>query len=216
MKAEYILKWTTAAMGHLKVGENGNAMEILNELKADAEAEIRRNAAKASGNADRQKAAERILKAAKLTHGEMLWKAWDEGGKQSLCSGYHGAKLNDFLPLEMHGENDQHMDLEKVFCGIRENCGEHLSLPDVATLRAHIKAEKAIKAAVKSKSKGKKRVPYDFGSVLVDAEYLLDILELLPESTAIASKRLPETGTIYFSSPLGEGALCPINRREYQ
>ena len=42
MKAEYVLKWSVAALGHLKQGANGNASDILEALREEAAAEIRR------------------------------------------------------------------------------------------------------------------------------------------------------------------------------
>jgi len=55
MNAEKVLTWSVAALGHLKDGANGNAAEILNYLKAEAEAEIRHAAAKQSGNGKQTK-----------------------------------------------------------------------------------------------------------------------------------------------------------------
>ena len=50
MKAEYVLKWSVAALGHLKQGANGNASDILKMLQEEAEAEIRRKEAKNGGD----------------------------------------------------------------------------------------------------------------------------------------------------------------------
>lgn len=65
MNAEKILAWSVAALGHLEGSCYFNAIEILEGMKAEAEAEIRHAAAKQSGNGNRQKAAERVIKSAK-------------------------------------------------------------------------------------------------------------------------------------------------------
>lgn len=213
MTNEKIMTLTTAALEHLKQGANGNAAEILNTLKEEAAAEIRKAAAKASGNGNRQKAAERVIKNAKKTqpYKEVLHGAWiNESGKQCICDSFRGFILNENLPLETIPENEQPIDLKRFINNAAENEGACLALPDVPTLKAYIKTEKARKKALKDK----KPILWDFGDGLpaVNAVFLLDTLEILPQAEAIASRRRPLLDLIYFKSAHGCGILCPVRK----
>lgn len=211
MTNEKIITLTTTALEHLKQGANGNVAELLNTLKEEAAAEIRKAAAKASGNGNRQKAAERVIKNAKKTQPfkEALHGAWiNESGKQCICDSFRGFMLNEALPLETIPENLQAIDLKRVIDGASKNEGAQLALPDVHTLKAYIKTEKARKKATKDKN----AVIWDFGDGLpaVNAEFLLDTLEILPQAEAIGSRRRPLLDVIYFKSSNGCGVLCPV------
>lgn len=205
----------TAAAGHLKNGDNRNAAEIIEGLKQEAAAEIRREEAKRSGTADRQKAAERVIKSAKSNNPtrEALHGAWiDKHGAQCICDGSQAYRLRDALPLESIPEKQTPLDLDRV---ISENLGEILKLPDLATLRAYIKTEKAKKKATKDKS----GIIYDFGENLpaVNAEFLLNALELLQGcTTATASKERPTLRGIYLCSDSGDGVLLPVKKEAKQ
>ena len=64
-------------------------------------------------------------------------------------------------------------------------------------------------------SKNRKPATWDFGKDLptVNAEYLLDMLELLPGCTATVSESRPIHSTIYFQAEgVGEGCLCPTRK----
>lgn len=210
MKASYILEWTTAAAGHLKNGDSRNAADIIEALKEEAAAEIRREEAKNGGKLNRQKAAERVIKSAKnyqsarpCFHG-----AWnDAAGRQCICDGFQAYRLREALPLEPIPEKENTLDLNRI---ITKNDGEPLDLPSLAELRAYIKTEKAELKAKKDKS----IVVYDFGEGLpaVNAEYLLTALELLPGCTATASKLRPLLNCIYFESSDGDGVICPVRK----
>ena len=207
MKADYILKWTTAAAGHLKQGANGNAAEIIEALKAEAAAEIRREEAKRSGTANRQKAAERVIKSARasMPFKEALHGAWiTADGMQNLCDGFQAYRLREALPLEEIPANVQPLDIARI---VLTNCGDVVPLPELSELRAYIKTEKARKKATKDKS----GVIYDFGEELpqINAEYLLTALELLPNCTAYAKAK---NHYIYFESEAGRGVILPIHK----
>ena len=213
MKAEYVLKWMTAAQGHLKQGANGNAAEIIEALKQEAAAEIRREEAKRSGTADRQKAAERVIKSAKADkYHEALHGAWmTADGMQNLCDGFQAYRLREALPLEEIPANVQPIYIDRI---VITNGGDVVPLPELSELRAYIKTEKArIKALKKSKelTPDKSAPIWDFGDDLpqVRAEYLLNALELLPNCTAYARKK---NEYIYFESDAGAGLILPIRK----
>lgn len=212
LDAEKILMMSTAAMEHLKQGANGNALEILNAIKEDAKKEIRRAAAKASGNANRQKAAERVIKNAIASNPgrEALHGFWIKNEKQYICDGFRILRLNNALPLPTISEKLQPIDADRILTPAKDNAGAVLELPDVGELRAYIKTEKARKKAISDKS----AIFYDFSDDLprVNAVYLLDMLEILPGCTATASSRGALVNPIYFESEHGDGVLCPVKK----
>lgn len=210
MNAEKILTWTTAAAGHVQNGAYFDALNILEGMKAEAEAEIRRDAAKQSGNANRQKAAERVIKNAISCNPtrEALHGAWnDKSGRQCFCDGFQAYRLREALPLPSIPEKETPLELERI---IAKNNGEALPLPTVPELKAHIKTEKARKKAIKDKT----APAWDFGEGLpaVNANFLLTALELLPGCTATASKQAPTLRAIYFESEAGDGILLPVKK----
>lgn len=201
----------TAAAGHLKNGDSRNAAEIIEAMKEEAAAEIRREEAKNGGKLNRQKAAERVIKSAKASQPfrECFHGAWtDAAGRQCLCDGFQAYRLREAIPLETIPEKETPLDLDRI---ISKNDGETLALPDLGELRAYIKEEKAKQKAQKNKTPG---VLYDFGEGLpaVNAEYLLTAIELLPGCTATASKQYTETRSIYFESGAGDGLICPVRK----
>ena len=200
----------TAAAGHLKNGDSRNAAEIIEAMKEEAAAEIRREEAKNGGKLNRTKAAERVIKSAKASqpfrdcfHG--FWK--DSNGLQCICDSFQAYRLREALPLEPIPPKASTIDLSRI---IEPNQGAPLALPDVGELRAYIKTEKARKKAAKDKTPPL----YDFGDGLpaVNAEYLLNALELLPGCTATASHVRPLANTIYFKSEAGDGVICPVRK----
>lgn len=211
MKASYIYEWMTAAAGHLSQGATKNAADIIEALKEEAAAEIRREEAKNGGKLNRTKAAERVIKSAKASQPfrECFHGAWtDAAGRQCICDSFQAYRLREALPLEPIPPKESPLDLNRIFT---KNDGEPLALPDVGELRAYIKTEKARKKATKN---DKTPPLYDFGDGLpaVNAEYLLTALEILPGCTATASKQYPATRSIYFESEAGDGIICPVRK----
>jgi hypothetical protein len=210
MKATAILERTEK---FLKLTESKNFIDLWAELKAlreEAAAEIRREEAKNGGKLNRTKAAERVIKSAKSYQAahECFHGAWiDSAGRQCLCDSFQAYRLREALPLETLPEKISPIDLNRI---ISKNLGATLELPDVGTLRAFIKTEKARKKAAKDKS----LIIYDFGEGLpaVNAEYLLNALEILPGCTATASRENSQLRAIYFESPDGDGILMPVRK----
>lgn len=83
-----------------------------------------------------------------------------------------------------------------------------------AELRAKIKYDRA-KYKAQRRSKYETFIPkYDFGGglPLVNAEYLLDLLELFPDCEIYAHEN--PIYPIYYKSAAGEAVLCPIRKSE--
>lgn len=140
----------------------------------------------------------------------------DEEGKQCVCDGYRGFRLNSPMELTAAPElsaDGSRFNLTQTIAPIRKNT-LRLTLPTVAEVRAQIKTDRAEWAA-KRHGKGETfNAKYDFGHGLpsVNANYLIDFLQLFPDGEAFASEQKPYITPIYFRSTDGEGILCPVRK----
>lgn len=187
-------------------------------LTLDLREDVLQDAVKASGRGSAQAAAKRIIKnAIALQPREYLHGAWLENGKQCLCDGYHGIILDSEIPGLPQAKTDSgRMALDHVMAPSRKNDGTKLPLPTVGELKAAIKIHDAEERARKAKAKDRTTLTWDFGENLpsVQANYLLNLLELLPGCTATASSYNPILSAIYFyAEGVGEGILMPIRKR---
>lgn len=185
-------------------------------LTLDLKDAVAQDAARASGRGSARVAANRIIKNAICCQPrESLHGAWMQDGKQCICDGYHAVILDSEIPgLPQVKEDMEKMPLESVFKPLRAHAGARLSLPTTGELKAAIRLHKAEEKAKKA-SKNRKPATWDFGKDLptVNAEYLLDMLELLPGCTATVSESRPISSTIYFQAEgVGEGCLCPTRK----
>lgn len=186
----------------------------LEELLADAEAELARECARAGGYTARLKAAQRILKRCKKNfpsrgafHDAIMYE-----GKQIFTDFYLAAVLFEPLPVKVSAaaENETN-SITRCIESARGNMGAPLDLPSIEDLKAYIKVRKEELKGIKNAA----GIMWDFGEnrPAVNAELLLDLMEIFPDATcATPSARTPFTGTLYFSSEYGEGVLCPIRK----
>lgn len=211
MTAEKTLLLTNAALLHLRDNSPENVRDILQALKEDAEKNIRNAAAKSVGRLDRMKAMQRIIKSAKADNREVLHGAWIANGKQYVCDGFRIVSIYDPLDLETIPDHVQPIDGERIMPKDGNAGGTVLDLPDVGTLRAYIKTEKA---RLKAEGNKKRGAVYDFGDGLpaVNAQFLFDMIEIFPDATATASKQRPTLSGIYFNSADGDGILLPVRK----
>ena len=88
----------------------------------------------------------------------------------------------------------------------------NLDMPELAEVKAYVKAEKARRKGEGIKNAGP--VCWDFGEGLpyVDARYLIDALELLPGCTCRISEKRPVLGGLYLESPAGDGLVMAKRR----
>lgn len=147
-------------------------------LRKDLESQLRDELANRSGNAAKVRAAKRILKSAMNDSGRTaLHYAWiDEQRRQCICDGFRAFRTpqNNFLPLEPRPEDAGNpVQLEKVYPNIASY--EECAAPSLADVKAHIAAERA-------DGRTKTGIEYDMGDNMpvVNAHYLVDMLELLP------------------------------------
>ena len=166
-----------------------------------------------------EEAASRICDAAVRTnsHRPAEQGFWiDEEGKQCVCDGYRGFRLNSPMELTAAPElsaDGSRFNLAQIIAPIRKNT-LRLTLPTVAEVRAQIKTDRAEWAAKRRRKGETFKASYDFGPGLpsVDANYLIDFLQLFPDGEAFTSEQKPYITPIYFRSADGEGILCPIRK----
>lgn len=162
-------------------------------------------------------AAKRICKRTveRNSHRPSTRGAWiDADGKQCLCDGMTGVRLNSPFKLTVAPapECGERFDLDAVIRPVRLN-SIAMKRPAAAELRAKIKTDRAEYKAQRH-SKYETFIPkYDFGAglPLANAEYLLDLIELFPDCEIYAHEN--PIYPIYFKSAAGEAVLCPIRRR---
>lgn len=199
-------------------GKNSPAIGVqLSALVIDLRETIATEEECKRGRAAPYSAAKRICKRTveRNSHRPSTRGAWiDADGKQCLCDGMTGVRLNSPFKLTVAPEPEcgDRFDLDAVICPVRLNSITLKSLP--AEVRAKIKSDRAEYKA-SNRSKYEPFAPtYDFGAglPLVNAEYLLDLLELFPDCEIYAhdNPRYP----IYFKSASGEAVLCPIRKSE--
>lgn len=182
-------------------GAGANIAALVEALEDNIRAESARSAHRGGALA----AAKRILK--NSPRDDLKGAIMRESG-QILCDGYRAVVLQDYLPLP---ESASDFHAENFVESAARDATEPLDLPSIADLRAHIKIEKA-------QTGQWKRTPvlYDFGPgmPLVNAQFLLDMLQVLPGCTAMI---YPGTrglsNPIYFLAPSGEGILLPVWRK---
>lgn len=189
----------------------------LSALVVDLRAALAIEEERKRGRATPFAAAKRICKRTveRNSHRPSTQGAWiDKDGKQCLCDGMTGVRLNSAfnLPAAPEPECGDRFDLGAVIRPSREN-SIALKRPTAAELRAKIKADRAEYKARRCSKYEAFTTKYDFGAglPLVNTEYLLDLIELFPDCEIYAHET--PLSPIYFKSASGEGVLCTIRRR---
>lgn len=177
--------------------------ELIKELRSD----IAKDEAKKSGRTKHLSAAKRILKRAEKTSNEALTYATIQNDKQCICDGFMAVRLKDHIVgLPALPEGLKSIDLDKIVM-MPDNAVE-LELPDISKLSAHMKIWKA-------EHDKKETCFFDFGEQLplVQAEYLHDVMTLLPEARAYVKDR-SVTSMIYFKNDNeDDGVLLTLIKR---
>ena len=168
---------------------------LLTELQRDLRAET----AKANGKAKAYKSAMTIINNSGYS---TLKGAIMIDGKQYVCDGFRALRFNNPIDLPMP-EFDNPPNLKNVFDKSQVN-SQPLPLPSIGELTSHIKLEKA--------KTGQKIVYWDCGEgyPLLDARYLLSILEAFPDCEAFYEN---DYTAVYFTSNDGDAILLPVRRK---
>ena len=128
--------------------------------------------------------------------------AWiDSEGRQCVCDGYRAVRLKK----PVSGLPDaKGMDLDKVFTDMGDSF-RPLPLPTPGELKICI-----------AEQKGRERKFYDFGEEMpyVNAAYLKDVMDALPNAEAFYDTEHPYTGAIRFVAPGGDAVLLPVRKSD--
>lgn len=198
-------------------GSGSPTAEVDSLIEAVTE-DINIKAAKAQGKKGPAVAATRLLKLAGTCSPDYKKAFVTSEGKQMLVNGAWAIILHVSLPVPTHTDEQKLKEIDhsrKMFEDIigtaRENRGEKISAPDRAELKKHI----CIFKAKRQPNKSHGRISYQLTEgVLLDAEYLLAIIELIPD--AVFTTRDSNLSTrwnlqpVYFSGENGEGVLLPL------
>jgi len=167
----------------------------LGKLAREAKEEI----VSKGGKKDQLAACKAIVKTA---YSEILQGAWiDKEGWQVVCDGYRAVRMKepiDALPTA------QGTDIDRLLESARGNSVE-MKLPTIVEVKAAIASQK---------SSGNKRFLYDFGEdkPAVDAKFLLDMLKLGLDDTAMISSKAPMISAIYMRGEGVEALLLPVRK----
>lgn len=189
----------------------GDSIGILASILREVRAEIATAKAKSAGRRGILAAARRLLKVAGTLSRKDFFGAWTgKDGRQYICSGFHGAALNEPLDLPESAGGEA---VEAEILGTRRSETQPLPLPTAAQVRAHLKICRAEKDFFLGK---KGHIVWDFGPgfPVVNAYYLLDMLELLPDADAVCHTQNTEFSPIYFTCAAGDGILLPVRPPE--
>lgn len=189
-----------------------NSRQILDQIAADLEAEIRYTTSHNTGRASALRIVNSLLKGVRKGGRTSLHYAWtDTHNRQCVCDGYRAYRLNDPLPLEPRPDDcGTPIDLDKLFPGSYTDY-DLIDLPSAADVKAHIALEKA--------NGNKKGILYDCGwqKPVFNAVYLLELLELFPE----AKKAFVLPGQERIIKPMfvvterGDAILLPIRSKDH-
>lgn len=172
-----------------------------------------------SGRGSALTAAKNLLKQSKVFHKqEDLQKAWMQDGKQYMVNGFYGVILNDPIPgVPMHPEGKVGFEnFDTIINNAKRNANkEYMSEELSATYLS--KYIKEAKACYPDSFTYKGDAPMIFvHNTLVRAEYLKDVLTLLPDAKiyTTATSNAPFL-PLYFESSSGVGVLMCINYHTY-
>lgn len=177
----------------------------LEALSADLAEQVRTEYAASRGEANAARTISALLKANKKDSGRTaLHYAWIDGkGRQCVCDGFRAFRLNEALPLEERpADAGEPLNLDKVVPDIRRGYAA-AALPGAKEVKAFIALERA--------AKGRKVSPvWDFGKgkPAVNAAYLLDLLNVLPDAAEIYCGG--PFSPLYAKSERGDAVLLPV------
>ena len=212
MKLESIYTEVLKVENAIKNNYTAAAVTLLETLRAELENELKHEANARSGKKAIERAALAILKAAGNAR-PVLMKANRNADGLTVSDGYRAIIFNiesaPALPENESGAN--YPNFKDIFTTAAGNA-RPLTLPTAETLRAFIKVKKAEEAA-KPKNERAAGIIYELeNGQNVSAEFLLTMLEALPNCNARAHSRGGQY-PLYFESANGRGVLCVMQKR---
>lgn len=172
--------------------------------------DLYKETAKASGKSAALSAVKKVIKKAQEINRGINMCA-EENNIQYFCDGVRLIKLadSDKLPIDIP-YNPKHANFG--FEGVMpHDTSDELELPEVQYLKAYIKENKALNKTINT-YKGK-YVKYDFGDgkPAVNAEYLLTIMEILPNAKAYMTNGV-ESVIKFTTDTESTGLLVPVRK----
>lgn len=204
------------ALGLLeKNADNYYSALSLSRLIEKVDAEITAADAKSTGRTSTLVAVKRILKNSASSSVEGLKYATVTNGYQYFSDGFRFVALDQPLPgFPAIPENVGAVEFAKL--DTPTDSPAPLQLPDLNELKNWIKRKTAEHKA--SGQKTKLTLNYQFGDCLpvVNAAYLVDMMEALPGAVAAVDhdKRNPKAIRIWFTAENGHGLLMPVFCRQ--
>ena len=132
----------------------------------------------------------------------------DETGEKRfvLCDGHRIIRVKEDPTSLPHVDTEKAFSSEKINNFMNVNrYGDAAELPTVPELKTYIAEKKAVY--------GKEKIFYGIaGKTFVDAQYLLDMLQALPDCKVIIPEK--STDPIYVVSDDGDGLLLPVRASE--
>lgn len=214
MTSEKIISTLTRIETLIKEKDFYSVFDIIEKERAAAEAEIRSQKAKTGGKKSIYSAACRILKNAPATM-ECLRYAYKNNGFITVCDSFCAVQINENNAPELPElpSEKTYVNIDRIVDGAADACDEPVTLPDVQSLKAFIKIEKAKQKCEKIKTPLIYELKTRNFSVFVNAEFLLNVIECLPGATARAAKPL---AALFFESENGRGVLLPARPQKYR
>lgn len=197
------------AIGLIKAGQNDAAIDKLDSLGSRLGQQINEAVIKAQGDKPRLKAMERIVKAAQHTppqyHG-----TFESDGCRVVCDGHRLVAIsNEAVPMPAPAEvTAETISVNKIIPSI--DGAQALELPELGTLKALVKAKLEEQKNNGVKARERKAI-WIFktlaGLGAVDAQYLIDMIEAMPNYRAYCPGK---NRGIVFTNEDGRAFLLPI------
>lgn len=204
---EQIKSWQDTVQSE---GLTATAYEMEQALKS-IESDMRLAEAKKSGNASIVKAANRIIKNAESgMHDELKGMFTNKLNGDTIycvCDGYRAARFNDKMLLPEIDDKYKGSELDLTNACNPSPDAREIQLPDIADVKVWAKTQKYVE--------GKKKCtkPYLLNEeigVYVDPNYLIDMMECLPNAKVCAASPV---SAIYFKADNGDGILLPCRKK---
>ena len=203
---DIIKAWSDSVTAEGMIATGAEMNNVLKQLEADMLIEQ----SKKAGTKSIVTAANRIIKNAKSRKRPVLEGMFTNQTRDGLtlycvCDSFVAVRFNEkpLLPEIDEKWQGQEMQLEQIVK--KPKHGKEITLPNIDELKVFIKTHK-----IKEKNNPKKVDDYLLDEELnlwVNPQYLLNVMECLPDCKAYAESRLC---AIYFNAENGDGVVCPV------
>lgn len=161
---------------------------------------------KSSSSASVVSAAKRICKSAIEHNSQRLGGIMFQKGFYCLCDGYRIVRLTEDVSSLPHLEyNPDRPDMSELMKDAFHNNHDRIDLPELADVRVYI-------SRIKSKGCTTREISYQLAEgVYVNPQYLLDMLQVLPDCKCYINADKAGKSMIYFIADNGDGVLLPVH-----